>query len=402
MDNAMTADLLVTNVRPEAGPSADILIRDGRIAAIGQKLEAGPGVETVDGQGAIAIAPFVEPHVHLDKILWSLPWQSITVPRQLRAMIDNEKAIRQSLPWSVAERAGNLIRQCVACGSTHIRSHVDIDPDYGLSNLHGVLEAAEAYRHMVGVEIVAFPQTGMMINPGTAELMEAAVGEGAAVVGGIDPAGIDGDPRGHLDTIFKIANRRGAKIDIHLHEAGPLGLFEMDMILERTQALGLGGRVVVSHAFCLGDAAPAVQDVYAERLAAAGIGIISSVPGDRNVPPLFKLQDAGVKVAIASDSLRDTWNQLGNGDMLERANLLAYRTSLRTDAELERALALATRCGAELLGLDGYGLKPGCEGSLVLLPGENLAEIVASKPRRALTVKRGRVVARDNRALAGP
>lgn len=396
----MTDELLITNVRPDAGPAADIRIRAGLIAEIAPGLRAGPDAATVDGGGAIAIAPFVEPHVHLDKILWGLPWQPITVPRVLRAMIDNEKAIRRTLPWSVAERAGRLIRQCVACGSTHIRSHVDIDPDYGLSNLQGVLEAAEAHRHMVGVEIVAFPQTGMMINPGTAGLMEQALKEGAAIVGGIDPAGIDGDPKGHLDTIFAIADRRGAGIDIHLHEAGPLGLFELDGIIERTLALGLQGRVVVSHAFCLGDAAPAVQDVYARRLADAGIAIISSVPGDRAFPPLFKLEDAGVRVAIASDSLRDTWNQLGNGDMLERAHLLAYRTGLRTDGELTRALALATRAGAALLGLRGYGLAPGCEGSLVLVPGENLAELVVSKPRRSLTVKRGRIVARDNVALS--
>jgi cytosine deaminase len=390
----MTPDVLIANVRPQAGPPADILIKGGRIAEIGQGLHA-PGAETVDGEGAIALAPFVEPHIHLDKILWGLPWHSITVPRRLRAMIDNEKAIRRTLPWSVAERAGNLIRQCVACGTTHIRSHVDIDPDYGLANLHGVMAAAEAHRHMAGVEIVAFPQAGMMINPGTAELMDAALQEGASVVGGIDPAGIDGDPKGHLDTIFATAARRDAMIDLHLHEAGALGLFELDLIIERTRALGLRHRVVVSHAFCLGDAAPAVQDDYALKLADAGIGVISSVPGDRNLPPLLKLQDAGVRVAIASDSIRDTWNQLGNGDMLERAMLLAYRTALRTDADLERALVLATRAGAELLGLPGYGLAPGSEGSLVLLPGQNLAELVVAKPRRALVVKRGRIVARD-------
>ena len=107
MDNAMTADLLVTNVRPEAGPPADILIRDGRIAAIGQGLTA-PGAETVDGQGAIAIAPFVEPHVHLDKILWGLPWQSITVPRQLRAMIDNAQMILGKADLHIAERYAEL------------------------------------------------------------------------------------------------------------------------------------------------------------------------------------------------------------------------------------------------------------------------------------------------------
>src|SRR5690349_6224646 len=104
-------DLLVTNVRPDAGATADILIRDGRIEALGPDLPRPPGITTEDGGGAIAMAPFVEPHVHLDKILWGLPWHSINVPPTLRAMIDNEVEIRRTLPWSVRERAGNLMRQ---------------------------------------------------------------------------------------------------------------------------------------------------------------------------------------------------------------------------------------------------------------------------------------------------
>lgn len=389
------ADLLVTNVRPDAGAPADILIRDGRIEAIGAALPRPPGISVEEGGGAIAIAPFVEPHVHLDKILWGLPWHSINVPPSLRAMIDNEVEIRRTLPWSVRERAGNLMRQCVTMGSTHIRSHVDVDPNYGLENLHGVLEAWEGTRHAVGLELVAFPQTGMLINPGTAELMEAALDEGASIVGGIDPAGIDGDPAGHLDTIFAIADRKGAKIDIHLHERHHLGLFELEMIVERTEALGMQGRVVVSHAFCLGDASRDQQGRMAEMLAEAGIGIISAVPGDIAFPPMFDLAEAGVRCAVASDSLRDTWNPHGNGDMLERCWLLSWRTHCRTDAELIAALRMGTSRGAKLLDLEGYGLAPGCEGSLVLIPGENLAQIVVDRPRRALVVKRGRVVARD-------
>ena len=388
-------DLLLTNVRPDAKESADILIRDGRIAAVGKNLPRDPGVPVHEGGNAIAIAPFIEAHVHLDKILWGLPWHSINVPPSLRAMIDNEVDIRRNLPWSVAERAGNLMRQCVAMGSTHIRSHVDISTDYKLDNLHGVLEAWEKTRHAVGLELVAFPQTGMMIDPGTAELMEAAIDEGASVIGGIDPANIDGDPKGHLDAIFDIASRKGAKIDIHLHEGGELGLFELGLIAERTKANGMQGRVIVSHAFCLGDGPSDSVDRMIDILAETGIGIISAVPGDIPFPPMFDLARRGVKCAVASDSLRDTWNPHGNGDMLERCWLLAYRTHCRTDDELVAALDMGTRRGTALLDLHGYGLETGCEGSLVLIEGENLAQIVVDRPKRALVVKNGRIVARN-------
>ncbi len=387
--------LLLTNVRPDGQAPTDILIEDGRIAAIGTDIAGRDGVEVVDGRGAIAIAPFVECHVHLDKILWGLPWHGVDVPDSLRAMIDNEVEIRRTLPWSVTERAGNLIRQCVASGSTHIRSHVDIAPGYGLDNLHGVLAAWEKTRHAVDLEIVAFPQLGMMIEPGTAELMEAALDEGASVIGGIDPAGIDGDAKGHLDTIFDIAHRKAAKIDIHLHDRGELGLHEIDLIIERTKALGLEGRVIVSHAFCLGTAAPEALIRVADRLLEAGIGLISAVPGDIPFPPLFDLARRGVPCAIASDSIRDTWNPHGNGDMLDRCWLLSWRSGCRTDDELIAALEMGTRRGAALLGLEGYGLAVGNEASLVLIDGENLPQIVVDRPKRALVVKRGRIVARD-------
>lgn len=395
------SDLLITDIRPEDGPAADILITGGRIAAIGPGLTAPPGVPVVDGGGAIALAPFVEPHVHLDKILWGLPWHPIEVPAGLRAMIDNEVAIRRRLPWSVEDRAGRLMRQCVAMGSTHIRSHVDISTEYGLSNVEGVLAAWEGMKGAVGLELVAFPQTGLMIDPGCAAVMEAAMEAGCAVVGGIDPGTIDGDPKGHLDTIFGIADRKGAKIDIHLHEPGELGLYEMGMICDRTEALGMQGRVVVSHAFCLGDGPADQVAAMIERLARLRIGIISAVPGEIAFPPMFDLAAAGVPCALASDSIRDTWNPHGNGDMLDRCWLLAFRAWCRTDGELLACLEMGRGRGADLLGLPGHGLAVGDEGSLVLVAGENRAQILVDRPARALVVKAGRIVARDGRYV-GP
>jgi cytosine/adenosine deaminase-related metal-dependent hydrolase len=395
------SDLLITNIRPEDGPPADILITGGTIAAIGPGLVAPPGTPVHDGNGAIVIAPFVETHVHLDKILWGLPWHPINVPAGLRAMIDNEVEIRRNLPYSVEDRAGRLMRQCVAMGSTHIRSHIDISTFYRLDNVHGVLAAWDKMKAAVGLELVAFPQTGMLTDPGCADLMAAAVDEGVGVIGGIDPGTIDGDPKGHLDTIFGIANRKGAKIDIHLHEPGDLGLYEMGLICDRTAALGMQGRVVVSHAFCLGDGPADKVAAMIDRLADLQIGIISAVPGEIAFPPMFDLAARGVPCALASDSIRDTWNPHGNGDMLDRCWLFAFRTWCRTDAELLACLDMGTTRGADLLGLPGYGLAPGCDGSLVLIEGENRAQILVDRPPRALVVKSGQIVARDGR-YTGP
>src|SRR5262245_23934825 len=176
--------MIIRNARVNAQDPVDIAVKDGRIAAIGANLPT-EDRDVIDARGMLALPPFVETHIHLDKILWGLPWTPNCSGPTLKDMIENEKRIRRTLDVSVEQRAGNLIRQCVAMGSAFIRSHVDIDPDYGLSNLHGVMAARERHRHAVDIEIVAFPQVGVLRRPGTAELMDAAVAEGAAVVGGL-------------------------------------------------------------------------------------------------------------------------------------------------------------------------------------------------------------------------
>ena len=133
-----------------------------------------------------------------------------------------------------------------------MRSHVDIDLRVGLRNLEQVLAARDAHRDKVSVQIVAFPQSGIVTSPGAAELLDEAVRAGADLVGGLDPAGYDGDIDGHLDVIFGIADRRGVGIDIHLHDGGLLGVSEIEEIARRTKALGLGGKVTISHAYALG------------------------------------------------------------------------------------------------------------------------------------------------------
>ena len=130
------------------------------------------------------------------------------------------------------------MRQVVASGTLHMRSHVDIDNQLGLKNLHEILKVRERFRDLVTIQIVAFPQSGILRSPGTAELLDAAIAEGADLVGGLDPVGIDGDLDGHLDAIFAIAERRGVGVDIHLHDGGEGGIAQMPAIAERTR----GGR----------------------------------------------------------------------------------------------------------------------------------------------------------------
>ncbi|MBA2449159.1 MAG: amidohydrolase family protein [Chloroflexi bacterium] len=389
----MSGDLLVKDVRPMGGSVTDVRVRDGRIEALGQRLEApGDAATVVEGRGELLLPGFVDAHAHLDKTLWGLPWRPHSGGPTLAELIRNERRHRRELP-PVAQRAGNLLAAYVAAGVTHIRSHVDVDPEAGLASIEGVLEARERFRDRVTVEIVAFPQSGMLVEPGTRELLEAAVEAGAECVGGLDPAGVDGDPVEHLDAIFGIAARHGAGVDIHLHDCGELGAWEVRLIVERTRALGLAGRVMISHAFCLSIVADGVFDELARDLAEQRIAVATAASPRGEPLPLRRLRDAGVAVCLGQDGIRDLWSPYGTGDMLERAMLLAWRSSFRRDEDVELALETATIGGARALGLEGYGLDVGCHADLVVLPGEGLAEAVVSRPPRSLVVKRGRIVA---------
>lgn len=390
----MTASLLLKNVRPYGGDAVDILIEDGRILRMAPALSAPDGVAVEDGHGEIAIPGLVEAHTHLDKSLWGLPWYKNEVGPKLIDKIDNERENKKRLNIDPARQSARQSIQSSLMGSTHIRSHVDVDTEHGLWGVEGVMETRESYRDIVDIELVAFPQSGLLRRPGTLELMDAAMAAGCEVVGGLDPCAIDRDPKGHLDAVFDLCQRHGKPLDIHLHEPGEMGLFSFDLIVERTRALGMAGKVTVSHAFCLGAEASLVDPLLSE-LAALDIAIMTTAPASRPAPPVKKLLASGVRVCSGSDGIRDTWGPYGNADMLERAVFVGLRNNFRRDDELRMALDVCTTEGAKVMEIADYGLAESKAADLVLLPGETLAEAIVTRSPRRRVIKRGRVVARD-------
>ena len=393
-------DMLIRGGRPWGAADADIAVRNGRIAAIGTDLPALPGEEIVDARGCLVIPGLVDAHAHIDKTLWGTPWHPHQAGPSLMDKIENERQVLNTLGLSPEIQSARLLQRLIACGTTHIRTHVDVGPDVGLKHLQGVQATRERYRDWVDIDMVAFPQTGVMIKPGTLELLEQAVREGAEVIGGLDPVGVDRDPKGQLDGIFGIAGRHGCEVDIHLHDRGDLGAVTIEMIAERTRSLGLKGKVSISHAFCLGGVEPARLDSLIELLLENDIAIMTHAPaGATPFPPIRLLHDRGVRLFSGSDGIRDTWSPLNNGDMLARAFLLAYRSGFRDDPSIEIALQMATYGGAQVMGAANYGLTVGCNADLVLIAAETAAEAVAYHPPRRLVLKRGRVVARDGQSL---
>ena len=175
-----------------AGATADLLNRDGRIAAIGPNLVA-EGVTVEDGQGAIAIPALVEAHTHLDKTTWGMGWYAGRKGGDLQALIDNERNERIPLGLDVHRQSMRHALQLIANGTGHIRSHVDVDHDHKLTLLEGKLRTREALRGAVDIQIVAFPQSGLIIRPGVYECW-TNLGDGADVVGA-GPSSMDRDPK---------------------------------------------------------------------------------------------------------------------------------------------------------------------------------------------------------------
>ncbi len=391
-------DLLLRNVRPMGGPACDVLVRDGRIAAAGADA-TGAAVE--DGKGLLLLPGFVEGHTHLDKTVFHEPdWLVNEVGPRIIDKIDTEREWRARTGHDAGAASLAMARAFLAQGTTRIRSHVDVDTSGGTRHVEHVLATREAMRGLQEIQVVAFPQSGILGRQGTESLLDAALAMGADIVGGLDPCAIERDPVRHLNIVFGLAEKHRKPVDVHLHEQGSMGAFSLELILERTRALSMQGQVVVSHAFCLGDVTERERDGLLAQMAELGVSIATTAPASRPVPLVAACRAAGVTIFGGNDGIRDTWTPYGSPDMLERAMLIGLRNNFRRDDEIALAFDCVSAAGAKGCGFAEYGLQPGARAELVLVDARSLAESVVVRPPRRLVVSGGRIVARDGVLLA--
>jgi len=402
-ENVVNAiNTLFTRARFSDGTMNDIAVAGGRIVAISLAGSHVPNAAaTVDLGGALVVPGFVEGHIHLDTSFYGDSWRphrpytnGFNVRERVAFQADN---MAHAAPMDV--RARKQLELCIGHGTTQMRSHVMVDGSVGLRSLQTILAVREEYRDRIDIQLVAFPQSGILQSPGTPELMDEAIAMGADVVGGLDPAGFDRDVEKHLDVVFGIAERRGVDVDIHLHDVGTLGIFEIEQIAARTSALSMGGHVTISHAYALGDVAPDIVQRTADLLARSGVAIMTNAPGARPFPPVRLLRQAGVTVFGGSDNIRDSWWPYGDGDMLGRAMMIGYRSGFNTDEDLAVAFDMVTSTGATALRLEGYGLAVGAKADFVTLDAEHIAKAVVDVPGARTVYKNGRCVAQAGKMV---
>ncbi|MDR5831693.1 amidohydrolase family protein [Caballeronia sp. LP006] len=393
----MEPAIWIIGARAFGGDSVDVCVRARTIDSIAPHGEKTPAARdtVVDGAGMLLLPGFVEGHTHLDKTTWGMPWYRNAVGPLLVDRIENERRWRAESGHDAAEASRALALAFLRQGTTRIRTHVDIDTDAGLRHLEGVAATRAALADVLDMQIVAFPQSGVTTRAGTRELLDTALRSGADVLGALDPAAIDGDPALSLDITFALATKHDKPIDIHLHEPGDLGAFTFDLLLDRVKALGFEGRVVVSHAFCLGQLPDARRHALLERIARLNVALLTTAPASVAVPPFREARAAGVTLFGGNDGIRDTWTPFGSPDMLERAMLIAMRFDLRRDDDLAAAFACVSSEAARGCGFADYGLAAGMRADLVLVDAETVAQAVAMRPARRFVMSNGTIIPAD-------
>ncbi len=392
--------MLISDVRPWGGERSDVEVRGDRITAIRPHSPAAS--PSVEGRGRLLFPSFSDVHVHLDSTRIGLPFRPHTGGPGVVAMMTNDRENWRTAEVPLPERVAGTLERMIGLGTTRVRSYAQVDVDCRLEKLDAVLAAREKYATHAEVEVMAFAQAGILREPGTLDLLDAAMRSGATVIGGIDPCTLDRDPKGHLDAVFALAEKHRAEIDIHLHEPGHLGLFSTDLVIDRVRALDMRGKVTMSHAYDLGSISESVSRRVIDDFASLDIAMTTVAPSASGQLSLLDLVSSGVRIGLGEDGQRDYWSPYGNCDLLDRTWQLAFTRGFRRDSHIELALAVATMGGASIMshdvprlsGIDDRpGLAVGDRADLLLVDGETPTSAVMDGGKDRTVLHNGVVVA---------
>ncbi|WP_306319056.1 MULTISPECIES: amidohydrolase [unclassified Streptomyces] len=403
--------MLIRDARPWGGERSDVQLDGARIAAIRpHDPQAEAAGDVVDGRGRLLFPSFSDVHVHLDSTRIGLPFRPHTGGPGVWTMMMNDRENWRDAEVPLPERVAGTLERMIARGTTRVRTYAQVDVDCKLEKFEAVVAAQEKYGHLADVQIMTFPQAGILREPGTEEYLEASLKAGADVMGGIDPCTLDRDPKGHLDVVFGLAEKYQVEVDIHLHEPGELGVFSTDLILERVRALGMQGKVTMSHAYELGSVSESTSMRLIDEFAELDIAMATVAPAGRGHLSLVELTEAGVRVGLGEDGQRDYWSPYGNCDLLDRTWQLAFTNNFRRDDHIEMSLAVATMGGAAIMShdvprlrgvTDRPGVAVGDRADLVLVDGETPSSAVMDRGKDRTVLHDGRVVAEGLELVAG-
>ena len=396
----MTFDLIFKGARIGGRDDAmvDIGVHDGRIIAIEPMLDGDAPVERLDGR--LVLPGLIETHIHLDKscLLDRCDCHRGTLDEAVAAVAQAKRGFTED---DVYARASRTLEKAILHGTMRMRTHVEVDPRIGLTSLRALLRLRRDYAWAIDIEICAFPQEGLLDDPGCEDVLVGAIEAGADVVGGAPY--MDRDSHGQIARIFAIARRFDIDIDFHLDFGLDPSHLDVIEVCRQTDAQGWGGRVAVGHVTKFSSVSPARLDEIGRMLAGSGVAVtvlpstdlfLTGRDHDHDVPrgvtPAHRLLSQGVTCSISTNNVLNPFTPFGDCSLVRMANLYANVTQVGTPAGMASCLDMVTGQSAKLMRLADYGLAPGMAADLVVLDCASSAQAVAELAPPLFGYKRGR------------
>jgi len=377
-------------------------------------------VKQIDLDGKLLIPGFVESHLHLDIALmndWDCPGRlkPFRSPEELNQAVEQRR--KSFSREEIEQRAGRAVELASRHGVTAMRVQCHVDTVVGLRHLEALLAVRERYRNRIRLQIVAFPQQGILSTTGGLELFREALRQGADVMGCASNLEHSHNVsfREHIDAALDLAMEFDRDLDMHADLGIPktVGLADLEVVYAARPVIerGYQGRVTAGHVCALDSALPEIADQAIELISAAQISVISQPDlyrlghedmhhVRRGLTRVKRLLEAGVNVAYASNNVRDAFRPLGNFDLLEEGLVLAYGAHMDSVEELETLLKMSTFNAARLMKLDGYGLQPGCHADMVVLDARSPSAALVGQAEKLFVFKDGSLVAQNWRYSA--
>jgi len=401
-------DLIIRNaqLRHTEG-TRDIGISEGRIAEISPKI-ARQAEQEIDARGCLTAPTFVEAHVHLDKALNSevvRPNVSGTLGEAIEIIWEKKRAYTVE---DISERASKVLRWGIGHGTTVFRTNVDVDTIGGLVPVEALMEVRKRFAGSCRIQMVAFPQEGILRDPGTEELLREAMRKGADVVGGMPfNEHTEADSRKHVEICFQIAKEFGADLDMHVDETDDPNARTLELVAAKTIQEGYQGRVTAVHTCALA----AYDDAHAARVIelvkeaemnmvtnpATNLmlqGRLDKEPRRRGITRVKELLAAGVNVCYGQDCLKDTfYPTFGQADLLEVGLITAHAAQLSLPQEIEVLFDMATVNAARAIRLDDYGIQEGAAANLNVIDAPTVQEAFRTQADRRYVIRNGKVIA---------
>jgi cytosine deaminase len=404
----MTLDILVKNVALWGTEGLrDLGIANGRFVSMNQSGVSPISILTLDAEGRMAVPGFVEPHIHLDKALIS-ERAPVNVSGTLTEAIEILWEIKRNYTVDeIADRASRVLARALEHGVSRLRTHVDVDPIGGTRPAEGLIRARDRFGDLIDIQIVAFPQEGIVKSPGTEALMREVMKLGVDVVGGMPfNEASPQDSRRHIEIVFDIAREFDADIDMHVDETDDPAARTLEMLAELTTVNGWQGRVTAGHTCALASYPRDYADRVIARLREANVNMIANpatnlmlqgrlddYPKRRGVTQVKELLAAGVNVACGQDCVHDTFYPFGQNDPLEIAFLLCHASQMSQPAEILSVMDMVTINGAKALRVPDFRVAVGAVADLVVLDARDVREAFATRSPRRWVIRRGKLIA---------